>query len=200
MALIIGLTGGIATGKSTVSKMFVDYGIPVIDSDLISFNLLKKGSIAYGEVITLFGEEILFNNGEVNRKKIAKKIFEDNTYRQKLNDIIHPKVRAIVTSEIKKYEEVGESIIVIDVPLLFETDFTKFIDKSIVVYTTTKLQMERLIDRDSITEEYAILKIGSQIPIDEKVKLADFVIDNTESILTTKKGFNEIVKILSKNT
>ena len=196
MALIIGLTGGIATGKSTVSDMFKDYGIPVVDTDEIAYDLLKKGSASYDEVVTLFGNEILNTNGEINRKKLGKSIFNDNNLRKKLNDIIHPKIKSVTMTEVKMHEELGDQIIVIDVPLLFETNFAELVDKSIVVYTTPELQIERLIDRDSITKEYALMKIESQIPIEEKVKLADYVIDNSKSILTTKKEFNKIIEIL----
>lgn len=196
MAIIIGLTGGIATGKSTVANMFVEHGIPVVDTDKISFDLLRKGNNAYNEILELLGSEILLTNGDINRKKLGKMIFNDNDIRKKLNDIVHPRVKSITLSEIKTHEELGVKIIVVDVPLLFETNFVKLVDKSIVVYTTPDLQLERLINRDSILEEYASLKINSQMPIDEKVKLADYVINNSESILTTKKEFNIIMKEL----
>ena len=196
MALIIGLTGGIATGKSTVADMFISYGIPVVDTDKISFDLLRKGSVSYNEILSLFGKEILLTNGDINRKKLGRSIFNDNVLRKKLNNIIHPRVRSITSSEVKKHEELGANIIVIDVPLLFETNFLRLVDKSIVVYTTPKLQVERLIGRDSIKKEYALLKIDSQMPIEDKVKLADYVIDNSKSILTTKKEFNNIIKEL----
>ena len=196
MALIIGLTGGIATGKSTVADMFKERGIPIVDTDKISFDLLKKGSTSYDEVVSLFGDDILFTNGDINRKKLGKAIFKNENLREKLNGIIHPKIKAIALSEVKTHEELGEKIIVIDVPLLFETDFAKLVDKSIVVYTTPQLQIERLIGRDSIKRDYALIKIESQIPIEEKVKLADFVINNSESILTTKKEFNKIIETL----
>lgn len=196
MALIVGLTGGIATGKSTVAGMFKNYGIPVIDTDKISFDLLRKGCNAYNEVLHLFGEEILLTDGAINRKKLGRAIFNDNVKRKKLNNIVHPKVKAITLSEIKMEEELGAEIIVIDVPLLFETNFVRIVDKTIVVYTTPKLQIERLIGRDAIKREYALLKIESQIPIEDKVKLADYVIDNSSSILRTRKEFNKIIKEL----
>ncbi len=196
MALIIGLTGGIATGKSTVAKMFVNHGIPVVDTDRISFELLRKGSNTYHEVLAIFGKEILLTNGDINRKKLGRAIFNDNVKRKKLNNIIHPRVRAITSSEVKKYEELGATIIVIDVPLLFETNFVMLVDKTIVVYTTPELQVERLVGRDAIKKEYAMLKIESQMPIEEKVKLADYVVNNSKSILTTKKEFVVIVKKL----
>ena len=194
MALIIGLTGGIATGKSTVANMFVDYGIPVVDTDKISSELLRKGSNAYNEVLVLFGKEILLTNGDINRKKLGRAIFNDNINREKLNSIIHPKVKSITLSEVKRHEELGAEIVVIDVPLLFETNFIELVDKTIVVYTTPELQLERLINRDLIEKEYASLKIDSQMGIEEKVKLSDYVINNSKSILTTKKEFNKIIK------
>jgi dephospho-CoA kinase len=196
MAKIIGLTGGIATGKSTVSDMFKEHGIPVIDTDEIAYDMLKKGTTSYDEVVTLFSEMVLHANGDINRKLLGKAIFNDDDLRIKLNNIIHPKIKSVTLSEVKKYEELGATIIVIDVPLLFETDFIELVDKSIVVYTTPEKQIERLIERDSIEKEYALIKIESQIPIRDKVKLADYVINNSESILTTKKEFNKIIEKL----
>ena len=156
----------------------------------------SKGTPSYDEVVSLFSDIVLNANGEINRKKLGKAIFNDKSLRESLNNIIHPKIKSVTLSEVKKHEELGAAIIVIDVPLLFETDFVKLVNKSIVVYTTKELQIERLIGRDSIDIDYALLKIKSQIPIEDKAKLADYVIDNSKSILTTKKEFNKIIEIL----
>ncbi|MFK5882736.1 MAG: dephospho-CoA kinase [Candidatus Izemoplasma sp.] len=196
MPLLIGLTGGIATGKSTVAKMFLDINIPVIDTDQISKELLKKGSEAYFEILDMCGQDVLLTNKDLNRKKLAKVIFEDKDKRKKLNRIVHPKVMNITLSEIKRYTILDAKIIVIDVPLLFETDFIDLVDKIITVYAKKDLQLERLIMRDKISESYALKKIESQMLLDDKVMKSDFVIDNSSSILSTKKQFNEIVKII----
>ena len=196
MTMILGLTGGIATGKSTVAKMFIEKDIPVIDTDLISRSLLNKGTDAYYEIVKSFSSEILLTNLDINRKKLARKIFSNPQKRQILNDIVHPRVKEIVDNEISKYEELGNNIIVIDVPLLFETNYQDIVDKTIVVYTTKTQQMNRLVSRDNITKEYAQMKINAQMSLSEKVDLADYVINNSFSILDTKRDFNKILEDL----
>ena len=196
MTLILGLTGGIASGKSTVAKMFIDEGIPLIDTDLIARNLQKKGTETYEEIIKFFSNDILLTNKEINRKKLGRIIFANLQKRNILNNIIHPRVKLIVNNEIEKHQELGTRILVVDVPLLFETDYHKIVDKTIVVYTNPQEQLSRLTSRDVITKEYAQMKINAQIPLNEKVDLADYVIDNSHSILGTKKDFIKILKDL----
>ena len=198
MAKIIGLTGGIATGKSTVSKMFKENNIPVIDSDHIAKSLLNKGSDAYQEIIAEFSDEILTTNGEINRKKLAEKLFSDIEIREKINGIIHPRVKEIVRREITRLESYGENMIVIDVPLLFETDFHQECDVSVLVYARQKDQVERLVERNQISEEYAMKKIKAQLPMSKKKALADIVIDNSKSILETRKAFDKVLERMKK--
>jgi dephospho-CoA kinase len=194
MTIVLGLTGGIATGKSTVSQMFRDYDIPLIDTDLIAKDLLKVGNEGYQEVTGLFKHDnILHTNNEINRKRLGRLIFSNPQKRSKLNDIMHPKVINIVQAEIEKHKEFGTPVIVVDVPLLFESGFDKFLDKIIVVYTTEELQLQRLIERDNITEEYALMKIKAQMSMEEKLKKADYVIDNSKSILQTKRDFINVL-------
>jgi|LGVF01.2.fsa_nt_gb dephospho-CoA kinase len=196
MTLILGLTGGIASGKSTVARMFKDEGIPLIDTDLIARNLQKKGTETYNEIIKFFSNDILLTNKEINRKKLGRIIFANVQKRKKLNDIVHPMVKTIVDNEIEKHRELGTKILVVDVPLLFETDYHRIVDKTIVVYTKPEEQLSRLTSRDVITKEYAQMKINAQIPLNEKVDLADYVINNSYSILNTKKDFIKILEDL----
>lgn len=191
MAKIIGLTGGIATGKSTVSNMFLDEDIPVIDTDEIAKNLFAKDSETYQEVLDAFGEEILTPSEEINRNKLAKIIFNNKEAREKLNKIVHPKVKERVFTEVKRFELEGQSLIVVDVPLLFESSFDEFMDFTILVYAKRENQIDRLKMRDNIDDSYALKKIKSQMPMTEKKKKADFVIDNSHSILSTKKRFKK---------
>lgn len=196
MTLIVGLTGGIATGKSTVTQMFQSIDIPVIETDKIAKDMLMKGTEGYEEVIASFTKSILLTDNEINRKKLAQIVFSNPQRRKRLNEIVHPRVKSIVKTEIQKYKELGTKMIVIDVPLLFETDFIDLVDKTIVVYTTFKRQKERLMERERIDREYAEIKISAQMPLNRKVDLADYVIDNTASILNTRKEFNKIVSEL----
>lgn len=196
MAITIGLTGGIATGKSTVSKMFKQLDIPVIDTDEIAFELLKKGTDEYNEIIESFEEDLLLSNFEINRKKLGKIIYYDDAKRLILNNIVHPRVKTIALSEVQRLRELGHKLIVVDVPLLFETGFSFWVDKTLLVTTSHENQLQRLMDRDKISVEYAEQKIASQMPMEEKIKLADYIIDNSSSVLETKKEFNKILKEL----
>lgn len=192
----LGLTGGIATGKSTVSQMFKDKNIPVVDTDKIARDLLEKGTDTYQEILSVFGKEILHTDQTINRKKLASIIFPNAQKREKLNSIVHPKVRDIVDEEIQKHIALSTKVIVIDVPLLFETQYDEIVDKTIVVYTTKKEQIKRLMTRDNIDKEYAQMKINAQMSLSDKVDRADYVVNNSYSILNTKKDFNKILKDL----
>lgn len=198
MAIIIGLTGGIATGKSTVSKMFSNNDIPVIDADKIAHDLMEKDQPVTQKVFEVFGEKYKLPTGHLNRKKLGKYVFNNAEARKKLNDIIHPEVEAIVVKEISRLEANEHDLIVIDVPLLFESGFEKYCDYSIVVFTSKEVQIERLISRDKIELEYALAKIDSQMSVKEKVKQADYVIDNSLSVLETSKQFIDILNYLKK--
>jgi len=194
MTKIIGLTGGIATGKSTVSKMFLDEKIPVIDTDEIAKNVLAINTDEYHKVVSLFSNEILQVNGEINRKLLGRIIFSNIQKRNKLNDIVHPKVKQIVLDLIQMYKQQETNIVVIDVPLLFESEFQEIADNIIVVFSTLEKQVSRLMERDNISKEYALMKINAQMPLKEKMERADYVIDNSKSILKTKKDFIAILK------
>lgn len=190
---VIGLTGGIATGKSTVANMFSEADIPLIDTDLIAREVLNKGTDGYNQVVEYFTEDILHTDKEINRKKLARKIFTSSKKRKKLNSIVHPRVKEIVLEEIEKQKRLNKEIVVVDVPLLYESGFDDICDAVVVVYTSKELQIERLMDRENITKDYALMKIKAQMSLEEKVKKAKYVIDNSSSILDTKKQFNIIL-------
>lgn len=196
---IVGLTGGIATGKSTVANMFSEAKIPLIDTDLIAKEVLNKGAIGYHEVVEYFTDEILYNNKDINRKKLARIIFTNSKKRKILNNIVHPKVKDSVLLELEKHKRLNTEIVVIDVPLLYESGFDDIVDDVVVVYLNEPLQIERLMDREQITEEYAVMKIGAQMSLEEKANRATYVIDNSSSILETKKQFNKILAEIEVN-
>lgn len=196
MTKIIGLTGGIATGKSTVTTMFLDRKIPVIDSDKIAKSLLDKGQEAYQEIIDLFGTDILATDQTINRQKLAKLIFNNDEARQELNAIVHPKVKQVIHSEIARLKAFDPEFIVVDVPLLFESEFDQFCDVTLLVYARRKDQISRLTMRDHIDEEYAKQKIKAQMPLSKKKERADFIIDNSKSILETRKSFDKVISAI----
>lgn len=198
MAQIIGLTGGIASGKSTIASFFKDEGIPVIETDQIAKTILQPGSDAFNEVVKHFGEEILLSEGIINRKALGERIFKDEHERDILNQIVHPEVRIITQSKADVLKKEGHAIIVIDVPLLFEAGFDQDVDQTLVVSVPKDIQIERLMARDGIEKAYALKKINAQMPLKEKRKRADFVIDNRGSILDTKNQFNEVLKALKE--
>ncbi len=200
MSLIIGLTGGIATGKSTVSEMFHKKGIPVIDSDRIARKVVEINQPAYKKIVEEFGQEMILCTGHLNRKKLGKAIFNDEEKREKLNNIVHPEVQKVVEKEIRKYETLGEPIVVLDVPLLFESHFNELCDITVVVFTDRKTQYQRLMIRDNVSNEQAEKRIEAQWDMKKKLRLADFKIDNSLSILETKKQFDMLMKKIKKKT
>lgn len=200
MAIIIGLTGGIATGKSTISGMFVKQGIPVIDSDLIAKQVVEVNKPAYLKIVESFGDDILLCTGHLNRKKIATVVFNDDEKREKINSIIHPEVKKVIVNEMKKFDALGNPFIVLDVPLLFESGFDELCDFTVVVFTDVKTQYSRLMMRDNLSKEEAEKRIEAQWNIKEKLRLADFKIDNSLSILETRKQFDMLMKKLMKKT
>lgn len=192
---VIGLTGGIATGKSTVSKMFQKNNIPVIDTDKIARDVMEINHAAYLKVVAYFGIEILLPTGEINRKKLGEIIFDNKEKRERLNSIVHPEVKKVVLEEIKVYQGLGYEIVVVDVPLLFESKFDKLCDITIVVYVEEQIQYERLMKRDNLSFEEAKKRIEAQMKLSDKVKLADFIIDNSGTIKNTEKQF---INLLNK--
>lgn len=179
MAKVIGLTGSIASGKSTVSNKLKSIGYQVIDCDQINHEILKKDNIGYTLVVEAFGNDILNSDLEINRKALGNLIFSNKDLKEKLNNILHPLIKDIVKKEI---DGSSEKLIFLDCPLLFETDFHKLCDYTIVVYVNLDTQIQRLMQRDGITFPDALKKIYAQMPLDEKLTLADFVVDNCHSL------------------
>jgi dephospho-CoA kinase len=170
---IIGLTGGIASGKSTASAYFKSKGIEVIDSDLIVKDLWKENEEMIQKAESLFGFKI---NTIQDKKKVSQLIFTDKKLRIKLNDIVHPYVFHQIEQMIKTFND--QELIVIDMPLLFEVGYEKKCDITCLVYVDLKTQVERLAKRDDITEEKALTKIKAQMDLEEKKVKADIILDN----------------------
>ncbi|CAG9608863.1 dephospho-CoA kinase [Pseudoneobacillus rhizosphaerae] len=194
MALIIGLTGGIASGKSTVSRMLLDINIPVIDADLEARKVVEKGEKAYVRIIETFGSEILTATGDIDRVKLGSIVFHDEDKRNQLNAIVHPAVRERMNDKKVKYVDSGNSVVILDIPLLFESKLTHMVDKTILVYVDAEVQLNRLMSRNQLIESEAMARIKSQMPLKEKIKLADAVIDNNGTIHDTK---TQLIQILN---
>lgn len=197
MSHIIGLTGGIASGKSTVSNILKELSIPVIDADEEARLAVNKGEKAYNDIVAYFGEEVLMEDGSIDRPKLGGIIFPNPEKRAVLNSIVHPAVREKMQQKKEHYISLGERIIVLDIPLLFESKLTRLIDKVIVVYVDEQTQLERLMSRNGYTIEEAKSRIASQLPLKDKRNLADYVIDNNGSIEETRKQLLDILRKFS---
>lgn len=194
MTLVIGLTGSIATGKSTVAKMFLELGVPVIDADQISREVVEPGERAYEKIVDVFGKGILHDDGTINRKKLGAIVFQDEEKRKVLNRIVHPEVRKKMLERRDRLVDENKKAVVLDIPLLFESKLTHFVEKTVVVYVNPDVQLKRLMSRDDITEEEALHRIHAQIPIGEKAEMADEIIDNNGTIEETYQQVKNILK------
>ncbi|NSL51520.1 dephospho-CoA kinase [Calidifontibacillus erzurumensis] len=194
MTTIIGLTGGIASGKSTVAKMLKNYGIPIIDADVIAREVVEVGEEAYYKIVEAFGKDILHEDGTIHREKLGAIVFNDEEQRKKLNSIVHPAVRTRMNELKQKYIEGGEKTIVLDIPLLFESKLTHLVDKIILVYVDYDVQVKRLMERNHFTREQAEARIKAQMPLKDKISLADAVLYNNGTISETEKQLAEVLK------
>lgn len=181
--MIIGLTGNIATGKSTVSKMFLEqFHIPVIDADVIAREIVEPGEQALKDIAESFGEHILLEDGTLNRKKLGNIIFKDSEKRKQLNEIVHPAIRKRMEEKKQALLHNQETNIVLDIPLLFENKLTYLVDKTVVVYTDEATQLQRLMKRNNLTVKEAKERMAAQMDLEEKKQLADAVIDNSGTL------------------
>ncbi|WP_147803418.1 dephospho-CoA kinase [Alkalicoccus halolimnae] len=195
----LGLTGSIATGKSTVTGMFRDRGYPVIDADIISREVVEPGKPALEEIVEYFGKSVLYEDGTLNRKKLGDIVFEHPEEREKLNSIVHPAVRLEMKSRAEEAEREGEKLIVLDIPLLIENDLYYLIDEVLVVYVPEEVQKQRLMERNGYSEEEASRRISSQLSIEKKRKEADFLIDNSGTLDDTERQVEELIEKLTNS-
>ncbi|HPJ23282.1 MAG TPA: DNA-formamidopyrimidine glycosylase [Bacillota bacterium] len=189
--LILGLTGGIGTGKSTVLALFRKQHVKVVDADKIYKNLLKNNKIMYNEIIKNFGQEIV-SEGAIDRQKLGQIIFSDKEKRELLNSITHPFVLEKIDQILKQYRKQDVKLCVLDIPLLYEAHLEYLVDFVLLVYTPKSVQIKRLQERDGISEASAKLKVEAQMDIEIKSEKADIVIDNSGSKSETIKQFKEI--------
>lgn len=192
--MIIGLTGSIATGKSTVSRMLKEKGYPIVDADEISRLVVEPGSPVLTSIAEAFGTDVLLSDGSLNREKLGSLIFNDKDKREKLNGIIHPAVRAEMIRQKEEWLEKGANTIIMDIPLLFESKLHSYVDKIIVVSAAPAIQRERLMARNGYSAEEADARINSQLPIAVKENGADAVIDNNGTLKETENQLNILLR------
>lgn len=188
----IGITGSIACGKSTICRYLQDNGYTVIDTDKLSYLFTTKGNLCYNDIVDYFGEEILLDNKEIDRKKLGSIVFNNKEKKEKLESIIHPHIK----KAIEEYESNG--IVFFEVPLLYEAHMEDLFHKVITIYVDEKEQIERLIDRNKLTYQEAMNRINNQMGLKEKVSKADYVIDNSNSVEDSYKQIENILKGLKQ--
>ncbi|EPQ57838.1 CoaE-domain-containing protein [Gloeophyllum trabeum ATCC 11539] len=196
--LVVGLTGGIATGKSTVSNLLKTHGIPVVDADVLAREVVLPGTKAHKQIVQYFGPTILQEDGTLDRPKLGSIVFTDAEKRKKLNSIVHPAVRWAMFWAVVKYWLKGEKMCVVDVPLLIESGIHKWVGKVVVVYCSAEIQLQRLMKRDGSSREAATSRLNAQLPITEKVDYADEVIDNSGTVQELEQQVTSFINRLKK--
>ena len=194
MTRVVGLSGGIGTGKSTVTRMLAALGAVVVDADAIVHRLQAPGSPLLDEIAAALGADVIDADGALDRKRVADLVFRDPAARARLNAIVHPRVGAEMARELAAAREAGAALVVLDIPLLFEgraagrggASALPF-DATILVHAPRELQIERTVARDGVSREDVERRLAAQLPIDEKRALADHVIDNTGTLEDTER-------------
>lgn len=196
--VVAGLTGGIATGKSTVAAIFEKAGARLIDADRIAREAVRKDSPAYREIVAHFGAEVLQENGELDRKRLAAVIFGDLGEQRALERIVHPRVKEEIDLGIERVrQQAPDALLIVDIPLLYEAGMQQGLDAVIVVYAPENLQIERLMARDGLTRPAAVARIRAQMPIESKRALATYLIDNSGSMESTRAETLEVYRQLT---
>ena len=197
--LILGITGGIASGKSTVAEMMRGFGAPVIDFDLLAREVVEPEKPAWKDIVARFGARVLRQNGSLDRKKLSRLVFQNPEKRKELESITHPLIADLYMNRIREITRNDPDAVVLAViPLLFEAHLEDLVHKILVVYIPREMQVERLMKRDAISHEQAEDILKAQLPIDAKMKKADFVIHNEKGLEETRKQVKSIWKALQK--
>lgn len=192
---IIGLTGGIASGKSTVARYFVEQGIPLVYADIVAHEIMEVGTPAYNDIVDVFGTSVLSEDKTIHRGKLGAIVFNDRSLLDTLNSITHPRVAERAASLFDEYRQHNHPLAVYEVPLLFEIGLQDQFDAIVLVTLPPDLQLERLISREGIAKEDALARIRSQMPLKEKRALSHYVIENTGNF---EMLYNQAANILKK--
>lgn len=198
--LVAGLTGGIATGKSTVARMLAELGAVIVSADEIARDVVAPGEPAAEDIRTAFGGEVFLEDGTLNRRALGAIVFGDESARHRLEAITHPHIRIAMRQRIDEAADAGE-FVVAEIPLLFESEPARaMVDVAIVVHTAEDVQLERLMARDGLTEEAARARISAQLPLADKVAAADYVIDNVGTEEQTRTQVEHLWSKLQRRT
>ena len=192
---IIGLTGGIGSGKSTIASWFREWHIPVIDGDKLAREAVNPGSPALSILADVFGKEILSEEGTLKRRQLGQIVFQDKAKLSRLNQIMHPAIWHLVESRLKACKDAGEKMAVLDMPLLIEAGWQSRVDSVWVVYVSTEVQISRVMKRDGLKRSQVMAIMQNQIPVKEKLSYADVIINNGGSEENTRR---QVLQELSK--
>ncbi len=196
--LVVGLTGNIGCGKSSLSELLMSKNIDVIDADIISREIMYDKELL--EIIFYeFGTEIKNNDGTLNRKKLGNIVFNDDDMLMKLNSITHPAIKRKINDRIIDVSNQGKNIAVIDAALLIEGKFLDLVDKLVVITCNEEVQLNRVVNRDNMTKEEALKRINSQMKQNEKIKYADYIIDNSKDMNNLKDEFDKLFIYIKEN-
>ena len=196
--LILGLTGNIGCGKSSLSKILMQNNIDVIDADIISRNIFEDKELL-NLVFENFGENIKNLDGSLNRKALGNIVFNDDQKLVILNGLTHPKIKEKILNKIDEIRNIGKSLVVIDAALLIEGGYLDILDKLIVITCKESIQISRIQLRDNLTKEQAISRMNSQMSQDEKIKYADYIIDNSGDTNNLKHKAEELIRYMKEN-
>lgn len=198
----IGLTGGIASGKSTVVSMLRQYGAAIIDCDIIARDVVLPGSKGLQAVVRAFGPQALLSDGTMNRAYIGSIVFTNPAKKQELEEILFPLIRQEIRIKITQLEKAGEAVAFLDMPLLFEVKYQSYVNEVWLVYVDAVTQLARLMARNGYTKDEALARIRSQFPIDKKRALSQVIVDNTASLEKTeeqvKAAWNQLLLRIDK--
>lgn len=194
----IGLTGGIASGKSTVARLIEGLGFPVIDADRISHELSQPGEVGYKGIVSHFGTSLLNEEKLIDRQKLGALIFGDVAHKAALEGILHPLIQVEVKRRRQEHLQKGHALCFYDVPLLFEKNLESQFNSTVMVWCHPAQQLERLMNRNGLTKEQAVLRMGSQLSLLDKVKRADYCLDNSGDVADVEIQLSHLLKSLNR--
>jgi len=197
-AIVLAVTGSLGSGKSSVARILKGLGLAVLDADAIAHDCIKPRKPAYRKIVSLFGKEVLKKDRSIDRSKLGKQVFRDGLLLKRLNSIVHPWVIEVIKKEIRK-ARLRNKPIVLDVPLLVEAGLDRLVDKIIVVKASAETQLRRVAKKTKLSRREIKIRIKTQIPLRAKMRLADFIIDNSGTRESTRKQVEKVVRRLIPN-
>lgn len=193
---IVGLTGGIASGKTTVSGMLAEHGVRVIDADAIAREIVEPGEPALDGIRETFGDEVLADDGSLDREALGDIVFDDEAARSRLEAITHPRIASRMMQKASDARESGEPWVVYDAALIVENELHETLPALVVVAASRKTQRERIVDRDGLNPEEADARLDAQMSLEDKIAAADYVIDNDGSLEATRQQVDRLYEVL----